>query len=54
MGNADRFRLNGWEYGDRAARLMALEPKLKRGIGVDFQIAPESTGIISEPSHILD
>jgi len=27
--------------GYRATQLMALEPKLKRGIGVDFQIAPE-------------
>jgi SAM-dependent methyltransferase len=27
--------------GYRAAQLIALEPKLKRGIGVDFQIAPE-------------
>jgi SAM-dependent methyltransferase len=27
--------------GYRAANLVALEPKLKRGIGVDFQIAPE-------------
>jgi SAM-dependent methyltransferase len=27
--------------GYRAANLIALEPKLKRGIGVDFQIAPE-------------
>ena len=27
--------------GYRAAHLLALEPKLKRGIGVDFQIAPE-------------
>jgi SAM-dependent methyltransferase len=27
--------------GYRAAQLVALEPKLKRGIGVDFQIAPE-------------
>ena len=27
--------------GYRAMQLMALEPKLKRGIGVDFQIAPE-------------
>lgn len=27
--------------GYRAAQLMALEPKLKRGIGVDFQISPE-------------
>ena len=28
--------------GYRATQLLALEPKLKRGIGVDFQIAPES------------
>ena len=27
--------------GYRATQLIALEPKLKRGIGVDFQIAPE-------------
>ena len=27
--------------GYRAANLIALEPKLKHGIGVDFQIAPE-------------
>jgi SAM-dependent methyltransferase len=27
--------------GYRATQLLALEPKLKRGIGVDFQIAPE-------------
>jgi SAM-dependent methyltransferase len=27
--------------GYRASQLTALEPKLKRGIGVDFQIAPE-------------
>jgi len=27
--------------GFRATHLVALEPKLKRGIGVDFQIAPE-------------
>jgi SAM-dependent methyltransferase len=27
--------------GYRATHLIALEPKLKRGIGVDFQIAPE-------------
>jgi SAM-dependent methyltransferase len=27
--------------GYRAAQLLALEPKLKRGVGVDFQIAPE-------------
>ena len=27
--------------GYRAAQLIALEPKLKRGIGIDFQIAPE-------------
>jgi SAM-dependent methyltransferase len=27
--------------GYRAAQLLALEPRLKRGIGVDFQIAPE-------------
>ena len=27
--------------GYRATQLMALEPRLKRGIGVDFQIAPE-------------
>ena len=27
--------------GYRATQLVALEPKLKRGIGVDFQIAPE-------------
>jgi SAM-dependent methyltransferase len=27
--------------GYRAANLIALEPKLKRGIGVDFHIAPE-------------
>jgi SAM-dependent methyltransferase len=27
--------------GYRATQLMALEPKLKRGIGVDFHIAPE-------------
>lgn len=27
--------------GYRAAQLIALEPKLKRGIGVDFRIAPE-------------
>ncbi len=27
--------------GYRAAQLIALKPKLKRGIGVDFQIAPE-------------
>jgi SAM-dependent methyltransferase len=27
--------------GYRAAQLIALRPKLKRGIGVDFQIAPE-------------
>ncbi|HEX4653489.1 MAG TPA: methyltransferase domain-containing protein [Candidatus Udaeobacter sp.] len=27
--------------GYRAAQLMALEPSLKRGVGVDFQIAPE-------------
>jgi SAM-dependent methyltransferase len=27
--------------GYHAAQLIALEPKLKRGIGVDFQIAPE-------------
>jgi SAM-dependent methyltransferase len=27
--------------GYRAAQLMALEPRLKRGIGVDFRIAPE-------------
>ena len=27
--------------GYRATQLVALEPKLKRGVGVDFQIAPE-------------
>ena len=27
--------------GYRATQLIALEPKLKRGIGIDFQIAPE-------------
>ena len=27
--------------GYRAATLIALEPKLKRGIGIDFQIGPE-------------
>jgi len=27
--------------GYRATQLIALEPKLKRGVGVDFQIAPE-------------
>jgi SAM-dependent methyltransferase len=27
--------------GYRAAQLLALEPRLKRGVGVDFQIAPE-------------
>jgi SAM-dependent methyltransferase len=27
--------------GYRATQLMALEPRLKRGVGVDFQIAPE-------------
>ena len=27
--------------GYRATQLIALEPKLKRGIGVDFQVAPE-------------
>lgn len=27
--------------GYRATQLMALEPKLKRGVGVDFRIAPE-------------
>ncbi len=27
--------------GYRASQLIALEPKLKRGVGVDFQIAPE-------------
>jgi hypothetical protein len=27
--------------GYRATQLIALKPKLKRGIGVDFQIAPE-------------
>ena len=27
--------------GYRGTQLVALEPKLKRGIGVDFQIAPE-------------
>ena len=27
--------------GYRAANLIALQPKLKRGIGVDFQVAPE-------------
>ena len=27
--------------GYRAAQLIALKPKLKRGVGVDFQIAPE-------------
>jgi SAM-dependent methyltransferase len=27
--------------GYRATQLLALEPKLKRGVGVDFQIAPE-------------
>ena len=27
--------------GFRATQLLALEPRLKRGIGVDFQIAPE-------------
>ena len=27
--------------GYRAAQLLALEPKLKRGVGIDFHIAPE-------------
>jgi hypothetical protein len=27
--------------GYHAAQLLALEPRLKRGVGVDFQIAPE-------------
>jgi len=27
--------------GYRATQLIALEPKLKRGVGIDFQIAPE-------------
>lgn len=27
--------------GYHATQLIALEPKLKRGIGVDFRIAPE-------------
>jgi SAM-dependent methyltransferase len=31
--------------GYRATQLIALEPKLKRGIGVDFQIAPELQGL---------
>src|SRR5438045_6154461 len=37
--------------GYRATQLMALEPKLKRGIGVDFQIAPELRGLAKLTFH---
>jgi 2-polyprenyl-3-methyl-5-hydroxy-6-metoxy-1,4-benzoquinol methylase len=37
--------------GYRAAQLIALRPKLKRGIGVDFQIAPELQALESFTFH---
>ena len=37
--------------GYRAAQLIALGPKLKRGIGVDFQIAPELHALESFTFH---
>jgi SAM-dependent methyltransferase len=37
--------------GYRATQLIALEPKLKRGIGVDFQIAPELHALESFAFH---
>jgi SAM-dependent methyltransferase len=37
--------------GYRAAQLIALGPKLKRGVGVDFQIAPELRSLESFTFH---
>ena len=37
--------------GYRATQLIALEPVLKRGIGVDFQIAPELRGLTRYTFH---
>jgi SAM-dependent methyltransferase len=37
--------------GYRATQLIALEPKLKRGVGVDFQIAPELHALESFTFH---
>jgi SAM-dependent methyltransferase len=37
--------------GYRATQLIALEPFLKRGIGVDFQIAPELRGLTRYTFH---
>ena len=37
--------------GYRATQLIALEPFLKRGIGVDFQIAPELHGLTRYTFH---
>jgi SAM-dependent methyltransferase len=41
LPNRDDLEVLELGCGYRATQLIALEPKLKRGIGVDFQIAPE-------------
>ena len=41
LPSADDLEVLELGCGYRATQLMALERKLKRGIGVDFQIAPE-------------
>ena len=37
--------------GFRATQLVALAPRLKRGVGVDFQIAPELAGVNNFTFH---
>ena len=41
LHSADDLEVLKLGCGYRATQFMALERKLKRGIGVDFQIAPE-------------